>query len=208
MIGLGIVLGIFLFIALIHVGVRGEYSADGIVLDAYAGPVTIHILPQGEKKPKEDKPKKEKKKKEPKPKEKKPKQGADLDFLLELVSAGIEALGSFCGHLRIRRLAVHFTAASADPFSAAMQFGGVSAGAGYLTALIRRHFHVKKLELYSDIDFEAKKPTVYAAMHAGIPVWAVVSIGVRFLVRFLRARKSGKTAGETQNTNTNGKADT
>jgi len=205
MIVLWIVLGFLSVLGLIHVGVKGEYSAEGYFLNVYAGPVSIRILPKEEKKAKKEKTKKEKKP-QTEQTEKKPKKGADMAFLLELISAGVEALGRFCGHLRIRRLAVHYTAASADPYSAAMQFGGASAGAGYLTAILRRHFHVRKLELYTDVDFEANKPTVYAAMQAGIPVWAVVSIGVRFLVRFLRARKSGKAAGEIQNKN--GKADT
>ena len=203
MIALGIVLGILLIIGLIHVGVRGEYSAEGYFLDAFAGPVSIRILPGKEKPEKQKKSKKEKS--ETPQKEKAKKSGGDMESLLELISAGIEALGRFCRHLRIRRLVVHFTAASADPFSAAMQFGGASAGAGYLTAVIRQNFRVKKLELYTDVDFEAKKPAVYAAFHAGIPVWAACSVGIRFLIRFLRTKKTGKS---TDTQNTQGKAET
>ena len=201
MIALGIILGVLLIIALIHVGVRGEYSADGYFLDAFAGPVTVRIMPQEEK---EEKPQKAKKAKEKAPEEeKKKKSGADVGTLMELISAGVEALGGFCRHLRIRKLKIHYTAAAEDPFSAAMQFGGASAGAGYLTAVMRQNFRVKKLELYTDVDFSAKKPVVYAAFHAGIPVWAVCSIGIRFLIRFLRTRKKPETTADTQ-----GKAET
>lgn len=204
MIALGIVLAILLILGLIHVGVRGEYSAEGYFLDAYAGPVTVRLFPREKKAEKKKKPEKEKNQSAEGEKQKK--KGADLPFLMELISAGIEALGRFCRHLRIRKMIVHFTAASEDPFSAAMQFGGASAGAGYLTAVIRQNFRVKKLELYTDVDFEAAKPSVYAAFHAGIPVWAVCGIGIRFLIRFLKVKKSPSVSAETENTT--GKAET
>ena len=198
MIVLGIVLGVLIILGLIHVGVRGEYSAEGYFLDVYAGPLTIRLFPKDTKEEKKKEAKKEKK--QPVTGDREKKQGADLTFLMELVSAGIEALGMFCRHLRIRKMIVHFTAASEDPFSAAMQFGGASAGAGYLTAVIRQNFHVRKLELYTDVDFEAKKPAVFASFHAGIPVWAVCCIGIRFLIRFFKAKKSTNVSAETENT--------
>ena len=204
MITLGIVLGVLLFLGLIHVGVRGEYSAEGYYLDVYAGPVTVRLFPKEEKKEKKEK--QEKEKKQPAEGEKEKKKGADLPFLLELISAAVEAIGRFCRHLRIRKMIVHFTSASEDPYSAAMMFGGASAGAGYLTAVIRQNFHVRKLELYTDVDFEAAKPSVYAAFHAGIPVWAVCGIGIRFLIRFLKAKKSPGVSAETENST--GKAET
>ncbi len=203
MIALGIVLAVIVLLAMLPLGVSGEYGKSGYYLDVYAGLITYRIFPG---KPKKQKPKKEKPPKppaEPKPKEKK--KGADLDFLMELVSAGIEALGRFKRGLCIRKLTVHYTAASSDPFSAAMQFGRAWAGAGYLVAVLRKNFRVKKLDLASDIDFDAKTPTVYARFKGDIALGTVIAIGVRFLVRFLKAKNSSKPAAET--VQTQGKAE-
>ncbi len=198
MIGWLIAAGILLFIGLMPVGASAEYSSDGYWLKLILGPFRRMLLPAEAKSKKGKRKKKNTTAKQSKAdgaatNEKKQIKGGTVEFVLELIHEALTALGRLKRRLIIKRLTVRYTAASADPYSAAMQYGGVWAGCGTLVAIIRRNFRVRRLDLSSDVDFDSKKPTVYLAADFRIAVWAILGIGILFGIRFLKAIAKRKT---------------
>ena len=215
MIGWVIAAGILLIIALLPVGAVAEYSAEGYWVKLLIGPFRKQLLPKAEKQ-RERKPKKKKataekaKAKSARSGERKTKKGGTVDYIIKLIRLAIDELGLFKKRLLIKNLTVHYTAASSDPFSTAMQFGGCCAGAGTLMALIRYNFRVRNLDLASDVDFDAKTPSVFLAADLRIAVWAVLGLVLRFVIRFLKESATRKASAleATRDTTTQGKVET
>lgn len=200
-----IILAILLIIAMFKVGVFAAYSKDGAELACFAGPVRIKILPQTDKKSKNKKEKFKKKKKKKKsadrtPEEKKEKKGGSAALVLKLLPGIGEALGNFRKKLSIDILKVYYTYACDDPYKAAMGFGYASAGLGTITALIRRFFKVKELDMRSNVSFEETEPVVYLEAQFSIRIWESLAIALKFLIFFLKVLK------ETDNKQTGTKA--
>ena len=214
MIGWLIAAGILLLIGLMPLGAEAEYSADGYWVRLIIGPFRKRLLPAEEKQKKEKHEKKKttvkKSKADGSATDKKKKKGGTVEFVMGLIREALIALGRFKRRLIIKNLTVRYTAASSDPYSAAMQFGGSWAGFGTLMAIIRRNFHVKRLEFGSDVDFDSKKPTVYLAADLRIAVWAVLGIGIRFGIQFLKvvAKQKINAPKPAQDTTIQGKVET
>ncbi|MBR7081693.1 MAG: hypothetical protein IKI49_03175 [Oscillospiraceae bacterium] len=188
------VLAFFVILGLMRLAVYVSYSRDGLVVAGYAGIVKITLYPRPEKGERKKKPKKKKKPKEKKKTEaegeKKSKKGGSVRKIRELLSAAGEALGGLRRRLVIDKLTVRYTSAAGDPFDAAMGFGRASAGMGAVTALIRRFFKVRSLDMQSDVSFEETDPVVYLEAKISIAIWAMTAIGIKFLILFLKGSKS------------------
>jgi hypothetical protein len=60
--------------------------------------------------------------------------------------------------------------------SAAIAYGGISAGCAAITALIDSAFRVKEREITANIDFNAGKPDVHMSADVSLAVWEAVYV--------------------------------
>ncbi len=183
---LGIVLLLIAAFLAIRLRVTAAYDEDGIRITARFGRITVFRYPgkQGakpkEKKPKENKPKK--------PETEETKKGGKLPPVRDLLSIIGDVLGKLKRKLRVDELTLWYCSASQDPFSTAMAFGGVSAGAGLLLAPLERTFRIRKRDIRTAVSFTDTEPTVILKLSLSLSVFAVFSIGACAGIRFLRMR--------------------
>jgi len=190
MIALAIVIAALLLIALLRVGVRGEYGESGVSLYAHIGPVRLRILPAKEKREK-------KAKKKPKEKEKKPGTLADFRSLLPDI---LKALGRFRRRLLIKKLVLYYEAAGDDPASTAINFGRLSAGLGALFPLLDYYFRIRRRDIRTTVNFAKDEPYIYVSATLSLAVWEIVYIAAGLLLALLRKNtekpKTGKEVKE------------
>ena len=202
--------GILLALAVLPLGVRIRYNAEGILVRVIAGPVKITVFPLPKKE------KKEKKKKEStgepaqeenlpkppqppkKPKEKKPKEekgGSLLDFL-PLVKVAVDFLGDFRRKLRLDHLELKLILAGDDPCDLAVNYGRAWAAVSNLMPQLEKWFVIKKRNIEVECDFTASQTLVIAHLDLTITLGrllsAVCKAAVRALITFLKIKKKRK----------------
>ncbi len=205
--------GILILLAVLPLGVRIRYNAEGVLVKVIAGPVKITVFPLPKKE------KKEKKKKEvktktsesareknlpqppqpPKPaKEKKTgeeKGGSLLDFL-PLVKVALDFLGDFRRKLRLDNLQLKLILAGDDPCDLAVNYGRAWAAVGNLMPQLEKWFVIKKRNIEVECDFETSQTLVIAHLDLTITLGrllaAVCKAAVRALVVFLKIKKKRK----------------
>lgn len=197
-----IALGIVLLLAVIPVGVRIRYNAEGALVKVIAGPLKIKVFPLPKKEKKEKKKKEPKKKTEdpedknlPKPpqppkkkKEKKPKEekgGSILDFL-PLVQAAMDFLGEFRRKLRLDNIYLRLILAGDDPCDLAVNYGRAWAAVGNLMPQLEKWFVIKKRDIEVECDFEASETLVIAHLDLTITLGRLFTAAGRFAVRALK----------------------
>lgn len=221
------ILGLILILSFFSVGVLAEYSADGPLVKALAGPVKLQLLPKRQKpetqldtKPRE-KQKKQKKKKEKKPKEPKEKPAADtpkepitqkigglVPLFKDLLGLLLEAQGMLRNNLKIKELTIYLTMAGAgdDPAKSAATYGRAWAALGNLWTVLHRTFVIQKRDLQANIDFLSSETRIYARAIARIRIGALLRMGIWYGARaglaYLRHRRRQKKqkASEPQKT--------
>lgn len=204
-----ITLAILFLLAILPLGARIQYDADGIVVRVIAGPVKITVIPFPKKKagkPKDTEAKKEKKKKSEKKKEpeKKPVQaaakpkakgGSLMDFL-PLVKVGVDFLSSFRRKLRLDNVELKLIMAGDDPCDLAVNYGRAWAALASLLPVLERAFVIKKRNLEVECDFTASETLINARLDITITLGRLLSLaavfGFRGLVEFLKLRKKRK----------------
>lgn len=191
----GIILLIFFLIGLIRVGGIAEYSADGFFVWIRAWFLRFQVFPAKEKKPKQKKEKKKKEKpKEEEPKEKKGGAIGPIKAYLPLVG---DAAGALIHRIRIDLMELEFISAAEDPAAAAMTFGYSNAAIGMIWPILEKNFTVKKRDLRTGVDFNAKKPTVYLKASFSARIGQLVSfaliLGVKLLKIYLKNRPKKTT---------------
>ena len=226
MIAVAIILIVLVLLALLRFGVSAEYSADGVLLIARAGPFSIRVFPrkakrEDKKKDKRKEKKKAKKKAKKKEKKKKKKEqiekelpeekkGGGLKGLMEVAAAAKNTLGRLRRRLLIKRLTVHYIAANDDPSKTAMMFGKVNVVFGMVIPLLEKAFRIKRRDLRASADFNADKPTIYVRAAVSIAVWEVIYIAFAILPLIIKKsrvktnRKGGKKDGESSDKRTHG----
>ena len=212
--GWWITLGILFLLAILPLGVRVHYNADGALVQIILGPVKLTVVPskkkpEKEKKDKKEKPKKKKSKKaadkpkqvgadtppaEPKS-EKKEEGGSILDFL-PLVKTLFEFLGDFRRKLRVKNLQLKLIMAGGDPYNLAMNYGKAWAAVGNLLPKLEQWFVIKKRDIEVECDFVAAKTTVIAHLDLTITFGRLLASVFKFLikalVKFLQIKKKRK----------------
>ena len=210
--GWWITLGIIFLLAILPLGVRIHYNAEGAVVKIILGPVKLTVVP-AKKKPQKDKKEKPKKEKKPKKKLEKPKQvGADappaepkpekkeeggsiLDFL-PLVKTLFDFLGDFRRKLRVDNLQLKLIMAGGDPYNLAMNYGRAWAAVGNLLPKLEQWFVIRKRDIEVECDFVVPKTTVIAHMDLTITLGrllaAVFQFLFRALIKFLQIKKKRK----------------
>lgn len=203
-----IILLVFLLIALLRVGAALRLEDGTLYLKIVAGPIKLQILPKTKESAK--KPKDEGKKKEPKKKKKKEKkketgdEGGEkekkkfpitLELITSILSAVADLLGRFRRKLSIDKLTLHYTVASADPYSAAMTFGYASMAVNALVPVLDRTFKIKDRDIGAAVDFNSKENIIFADVQLTLAIWEIIYIAlavVPAIKAVLREYKKGK----------------
>ena len=209
------ILGLIILISFLPVGVTAEYSSEGVLVLAHAGPVKLQLIPKKEKKTKDadtEKPKKEKKEKKKKHKheteegeEAKPKRklGGMIPMFRELLRLVIEFQAKFRNRLRIKDLVLHLTVGGfgEDPAKPALLYGRAWAALGNLMPLLMETFRIEKRSVGADIDFTAEENTIYVKATAIITVGAILRMAIYYGLRgFIIYRKHNKKGGKKHGT--------
>ena len=182
---LGLVLLLIAAFLAIRIRVTAAYDEAGFAFRARFGRITLFRYPRqgGPAKLKEKMPKKPKTEE---PEAEKPKQGGKLPGAKEFLSIIGDTLGKLKRKLRVDELTLWYCSASRDPFSAAMAFGGASAGIGMLMEPLEGAFRIKKRDIRTAVSFTDTEPTVILKLSLSLSVFAVFCIGVPLAFRFLR----------------------
>ena len=212
--GWWITLGILTLFAILPIGVRVCYDADGPLVKLVLGPVKLTFFPRPKK---EKKPKKEKAKKaepqapveeprlpqppQPPPAPKKPKEkkkGGSLTDFLPFVKLGLDFLGDFRRKLRMKELYLRLIMASDDPADLAINYGKTWTAVGNLMPALERWFVIKKRDVEVECDFTASETKVIARAEITITLGRILSLtavyavrGIKEFIVFRNKRKGG-----------------
>ena len=183
---LGAILGIFLLILPLRMGVMAQYSQDGPLVYALAGPVRVKVYPRPEKGPRK---KEKKKEKSPKaPDEEKPEKGGAVDKL----KAGLSIIGPIMERVRrrlvISELTLHYTVVTDDAAKTAFLFGGAHVAVSQILPMLRYHFRVKKQDVQIGADFDSGADRIFVRVKIVISVWGALCLGLYTLIK---VKKSG-----------------
>ena len=178
-----LVLVVLFLLGQIRIGVRGEYSAEGLTAQARLGPVRFQVYPV--KKQKDHKAPKKKKTPKKEPAEQ-PKAGGPAKLLLRLLPLALEAGGQFRRKLQVDLLRLEVTAGAPDPADAAMIYGRTNAALGAVWQPLTTAFRVKDGRASVRIDFDSDQTTVYGITGLSIKVGQVLWLGLYFGAKALR----------------------
>ena len=213
--GLWITLGIVSLLAILPLGVRVLYDAEGPLVKILLGPVKLTVFPRPKKeeKPKQEKKQvpKEKAKQEskeenlpkpppapPEPKPPKEKKGGSLTDFLPFVKLAFDFLGDFRRKLRLNELYLRLILASEDPCDLAVNYGKTWTAVGNLIPALERWFDIKKRDVEVECDFTASETKVIARLEITITLGRLLSLvavyacrGLKEFLVFRNNRKGG-----------------
>ncbi len=207
MIALVILVVILLIISLImilRVGVTVKYIEGEFTLKVIAGPVKLTLFPAPEKKPKPKEPKKEKKPKEKKkPAEEKPESEKPKQSIPELIDRFVppvlEALGRFKSKLLINNLTFYYSIAGInDPYSAALNYGRISAAMASLIPLLENTLNIRKRSIGVNISFETDENKIYVDVTLTIAIWQIIYVALAVLPALVPGSKNNKSDGKEE----------
>lgn len=214
--GWWITLGILTFLAVLPVGVRIHYDADGPLVKLVLGPVKVTVFPRPKKEnkqPKQKEAEKEKtpeKKEQPKeaalpkppqppqPKPEKKEKGGSLTDFLPFVKLAFDFLGDFRRKLRMKELFLRLILASSDPADLAINYGKTWTAVGNLLPALDRWFVIKKRDVEVECDFTASETKVIARVEITITLGRLLALaavyaarGIQEFIVFRNKRKGG-----------------
>ena len=209
-----ITLGVLTLLAILPLGVRIRYDAQGPLVKLIVGPVKLTVYPRPKKEKKS--PKKEIAKSasadvqpeepllpdppQPPPvpkKEKKPSGGSLTDFL-PFIKLGLDFLGDFRRKLRVNHLYLRLILASSDPCDLAVNYGKTWTAVGNLMPALDRWFVIKKRDVEVECDFTASETKVIARMDITMTLGRLLTLvavyacrGLKEFIQFRNIRKGG-----------------
>lgn len=208
--GWWITLGILVLLAILPLGIRVCYDAEGPLVKAVIGPVKLKLYPRPKKE------KKQKKKKEDKPsppeepqadapqaapsekplpkppqppRQKKPekkKQGGSLTDFFPFVKLGFDFLGDLRRKLRVKELYLRLILASSDPCDLAVNYGKTWTAVGNLIPALERWFVIKKRDVEVECDFTASETKVIARLEITLTLGRLLSLVAVYAFRGLK----------------------
>ena len=201
--GWWITLGILTLLALVPVGVRVCYDAEGPLVKLVLGPVKLTLFPRPKKDQKPEKEKKEQLSKRkakktaeeanlPKPPqppaEKKPKgkKGGSLKDFLPFVKLAFDFLGDFRRKLRMNELYLRLILASSDPCDLAVNYGKTWTAVGNFLPALERWFVIQKRDVEVECDFTASETKVIARLEITMTLGRLLSLAAVYAVRGLK----------------------
>ena len=217
--GLWITLGILTLLAVLPLGVRVQYDAEGPLVKIVLGPVKLTVFPSPQK---EAKPKKEPKKAAdqkadqqektaaeeeklpkppqapPEPKPAKGNKGGSLTDFLPFVRLGLDFLGDFRRKLRMKELYLRLILASEDPCDLAVNYGKTWTAVGNFLPALERWFVIKKRDVEVECNFTASETKVIARLEITITLGRLLALvavyavrGIKEFIVFRKKRKGG-----------------
>ena len=211
--GWWITLGILTLLAILPLGVRVIYNADGPLVKLVLGPVKLTVFPRPKK---ETKPKKDKTKKAvrqetveepklpqppqppPQPKPAKKEKGGSLTDFLPFVKLAFDFLGDFRRKLRMQELYLRLILAGEDPCDLAVNYGKTWTAVGNLLPALDRWFVIKKKDVEVECDFTASETKVIAQAEITITLGRLLFLvavyacrGIKEFIVFRNKRKGG-----------------
>ena len=201
--GWWITLGILTLLAIVPVGVRVCYDAEGPLVKLVLGPVKLTLFPRPKKDQKPEKEKKEQLSKRkakktaeeanlPKPPqppaEKKPKgkKGGSLKDFLPFVKLAFDFLGDFRRKLRMKELYLRLILASSDPCDLAVNYGKTWTAVGNFLPALERWFVIQKRDVEVECDFTASETKVIARLEITMTLGRLLSLAAVYAVRGLK----------------------
>ena len=199
--GLWITLGILTLLAILPLGVRVHYDADGPLVKIVLGPLKLTVFPRPKKEPKQKKKTEEKPVKkqnaeenlpkppqpppEPKPKKEK-KQGGSLKDFFPFVKLAFDFLGDFRRKLRLNELYLRLILASEDPCDLAINYGKTWTAVGNLIPALERWFVIQKRDVEVECDFTASETKIIARLEITITLGRLLSLVAVYAFRGLK----------------------
>ena len=199
--GLWITLGILTLLAILPLGVRVHYDADGPLVKIVLGPLKLTVFPRPKKEPKQKKKTVEKPVKkqnaeenlpkppqpppEPKPKKEK-KQGGSLKDFFPFVKLAFDFLGDFRRKLRLNELYLRLILASEDPCDLAINYGKTWTAVGNLIPALERWFVIQKRDVEVECDFTASETKIIARLEITITLGRLLSLVAVYAFRGLK----------------------
>jgi len=199
--GWWITLGIVALLAILPLGVRVCYDADGPLVKLVLGPVKLTVFPRPkkEKKPKKEKTKKAEKQEPaeepklpkppqppPEPKPAKKEKGGSLTDFLPFVKLAFDFLGDFRRKLRMKELYLRLILASSDPCDLAVNYGKTWTAVGNLLPALERWFVIKHKDVEVECDFTASETKVIARLEITITLGRLLSLVAVYAVRGIK----------------------
>ena len=201
--GWWITLGILTLLAIVPVGVRVCYDAEGPLVKLVLGPAKLTLFPRPKKDQKPEKEKKEKQSKQkakktaeeanlPKPpqppadKKQKGKKGGSLKDFLPFVKLAFDFLGDFRRKLRMKELYLRLILASSDPCDLAVNYGKTWTAVGNVLPALERWFVIQKRDVEVECDFTASETKVIARLEITMTLGRLLSLAAVYAVRGLK----------------------
>ena len=199
--GWWITLGIVTLLAILPLGVRVLYDADGAVVKIVLGPVKITVFPrtEKEKKPPKEKPKKTGKKAPSQdeslpqppqppaqPKPVKQEKGGSLRDFIPFVKLAFRFLGDFRRKLRMKELYLRLILAGDDPCDLAVNYGKTWTAVGNFLPALERWFVIQKRDVEVECDFTASETKVIARLEITITLGRLLALAAAYAVRAIQ----------------------
>ncbi len=206
-----VILTILLILLLTRVKVSAEYSEDGALVNLRIAFVKIRLYPKKDKRIAKTKKRKKAQAKAETLSEKKSKKGGALPGFWDIIELSKNTFGRLRKKLLIDRLVIRYTAASDDPFNAALSYGLLSGGIGAVYSALANVFRIKKSEFYTSVDFDSKKPLVYVGIRLSMSIASILYVVSALLIDYYKIKKA-ETSNNTDDKQPNkiengGKAD-
>ena len=206
-----IIVGVFVLIGMIPVGVDAQYLDDEAKVLLKIGPVRVQVLPAKPKKQRARKPKwkaagkaaektaqaAQKEASQPAAKKKFAMPKLSLSDILALVDLACDTLGDLRRKIRVEELMLHVTLDGSDPAKAAVLYGRSWAVLGAMTPQLERLFVIKKRDIQPVLDYNEKEMKVQARLVLTITIGRTLALGLRAGARFLKLWIEKKKAVQT-----------
>ena len=226
MIAAAIVLAILIVIALLRFGVCVEYSESGVAVTAYAGAISLKVLPRKEKQlsaaeeeklkaRREDKSRKKAAKKAVKKAEKDAeehtrkesgeKKPGVLKPVLDMLPAAKKMLKRLRRRLYIKNLTIYYIVAGDDPSKTAMTYGAANAAVEVIVPMLEKSFRIKHRDFKVLCDFIETQQKIYINAAISMAVWEAVYTVLAVLPAVIGLLMSTKATKNRKDGHENGK---
>ncbi len=191
-----IALGVLILLAMLPLGIRLDYNADGVRVTLHVGPVKYTLYP-GKKQRNQEQEEPEQKKAVPTPateaKGKKKESGGKLTDFMPLVKTILDLLCDLRRKIRVKELYLRLILASSDPADLAISYGRAWAALGNLMPQLEQLFRIQKRDVEVECDFTASETRCVARLDVTITLGRLLALAVVYGIRTLKEYKTMQT---------------
>ena len=171
---------LLLLLSFVRVGVKLEYSEEGLFVWLKLFGLSFRIFPVKEKN-KKQKPAARKEKVQPKEKP-----GGSFELVRQVLPLAAEAAGELKRKIRVDELRMDLLWSVSDPAACALGFGVANGAVGMIWPILAQNFHIRKHCIRTAVDFDRGSPTVYLFVQMTMRIGQLVSWALRVAVRFFK----------------------